>query len=429
MRLKCVLFSASLFMMACESNEDSALAAEVDGLARQVMELQEQVAVCTALTEGQDSVTLVDVVAQQQAQIDEQAAVLQETQTTLIEVVEQLDSVSNLLNAVDTKVAAVQRQSIDTPMIWSVGDSAFSRYKTLDDALEAMRAVTIHPDASLLIQVSPGLYTHTETLSLNHPDGARITIEGNPEDPGTVVLAFKGDLTHSVMLSDGHQLDGFRGFTLRGDGASTRHGLAVEWGAVGFMGSLVVEDFAAHGILVGHNATLSLDEESVIVRDNGGYGVKAYYGALIKARGLVSESNGYSGVIANLGALAVVPNGQFDNNAHSGVLAHYQSLAVATGAKSRYNDKYGFYAYGNSMLYAPADGSYETNATGNGLDGFFSHSSVVRGNGARIHNNDGYGSRISYQGYLDIREFTGNGGASGVSWTGGHTDINATILR
>ena len=429
MRSICLVIGASFLMAACESNEETTLATEVDALARQVMELQEKMAVCTAIAGEVNSVDILEILSHHQNQMASNSDAIQDNQERVFDITERIESMTTQLTNVDTQVSQVQRQTIVNSQIWIVGNGPFDAYQSLTEAMEAARGVSIHPTGSLSIQVSPGVYTHTETLSLNHPDGARITIEGNPDDPGMVVLAFEGDLTHSVMLSDGHQIDGFRGFTLRGDGASTRHGLAVEWGAVGFMGSLVVEDFAAHGILVGHNAVLSLDEDSVIVRDNGGYGVKAYYGALVQARSLVSESNGYSGVIANLGALAVVPHGQFDNNGHSGVLAHYHSLAVATGAKSRYNDKYGFYAYGNSMLYAPTDGSYETNATGNGFDGFFSHSSVVRGNGARIHNNDGYGSRISYQGYLDIREFSGNGGTSGVSWTGGTTDINATILR
>ena len=326
-----------------------------------------------------------------------------------------MDGVGEQLEQVDTRVSSIQGRTIDTPTVWTVGDSPFDLYPTLAEAMEAALGGDPSSQGLTLIQVAPGVYTHTETLSLNHPDGARITIEGMPEDPGAVVLEFEGSMSASVHLSDGHALAGFHGFTLRGDGVSTSSGLVVDWGAVGIMGDLIVESFASNGIMAGRNATLSLAPDSVVVRDNGGHGIKAYYGALIHAPGVVSGDNAYSGVIATLGAIAVVKHGRFENNEHSGALAHYDALTVAHGSTSQHNGGYGFYAYGNSMLYALSVDGKQTVSANNGSDGFFSHSSMIRGNGARIHNNDGYGARLSYQGYLDIRDFTGNGGKSGVS--------------
>ena len=431
MRATYVLLSAAVLMTACDSNEEDTLSGEVDSLARQVAVLQEQIAVCTALVgdSAEDSASILEVVQAQQEQIEENTWAIQEVTTSLSQAFSQMDGVEEQLERMDTRVSMVQGKSIDTPTVWTVGGSPFDVYSSLTEAMEAARSVTIHPKGSLSIQVAPGVYSHTETLSLNHPDGERITIEGVPEDPGAVVLEFKGSMSASVHLSDGHSLAGFHGFTLRGDGVSTTNGLVVDWGALGTMGDLIVESFASNGIMAGRNATLSLDPDSVVVRENGGHGIKAYYGALIYAPGVVSEDNRYSGVIASLGAIAVVKNGRFENNDHSGALAHYDALTVAHNSTSQYNGAYGFYAYGNSMLYALSLDGDRTVSANNGSDGFFSHSSMIRGNGARIHNNNGYGARLSYQGYLDIRDFTGNGGKSGVSWTGGLSDINASLLR
>lgn len=142
----------------------------------------------------------------------------------------------------------------------------------LEEALALIRGRRLA--GPVAIRLTPGTYTHTgaSAISLNHPDGALLSIIGDGQSPAEVVLRFTspGQVDGGLRLAGG-TLARLSNLTI--DGADPDEG-----GRVGF------------GLAIWTGATA--DVRNVVVRNTAGVGVSVYGGSLVTLADVRIEAAG-----------------------------------------------------------------------------------------------------------------------------------------
>lgn len=93
-----------------------------------------------------------------------------------------------------------------------------SRFPTINAALDFARNARIDGDKTLTVQVADGVYNYaTNNIIINHPDGARLRLSGNPSSPANCKIIWNGYIG-GITVSDGHHLGRIEGFELIGQG-------------------------------------------------------------------------------------------------------------------------------------------------------------------------------------------------------------------
>jgi len=311
---------------------------------------------------------------------------------------------------------------IDEPLTMDVP----ADHDTLADAMDWLQDKVLA--ARVTIRIADGTYMHTEGINLGHRDGARIRIEGNNDDPSTVVLAFDG-AEDGLYLTRGGVIDGISGFTLRGAGEmDTSVGLYVGEGSVlRCRGPIVVERFA-EGVMANYGSSLRCDglvsqqnrfdgvvatRSSILraygatVRDNGGNGFQANYGSVIDAREAQSIDNGseqwHAGFSARLGSVVEARAARSTGGSGSGFAANGASSVSASGATASGNGRAGWDVTGAS--YGEATNGATSMGNQSGLRAMDT-SSLVTWGGVTVTANTSAGVDVGGNSSVDLQGAT-----------------------
>ena len=333
---------------------------------------------------------------------------------------------------------------IDTDTTWNIGSTG--DYTDLEDAMAAARSVRIHPDATLTLQMANDIYTVSDTINLNHPDGANIVIQGSASDPALVQLEFSG--TNGFYMDSGHAFGGINDLTIRGDSTGS-NGIILWNNATLSLSKIIVEDFAVGlhilngssvwilddstfqnnntGLIASYNSIVFSDASPITAKendvgvaigygsaarfsspsftDNTSHGLDASHNSTILSTSGTITNNGDTGAYVNWGTFANLNGTTFDNNGQ-GVQAMHKGIAYAPWSTANGNDANGYVAGWNGSVYAS-----NSTANNNGLDGFHNiKGSFMELLNSTANNNSRYGILTGNECYLyeDSNTASGN---------------------
>lgn len=178
----------------------------------------------------------------------------------------------------------------DVPELWTsdviIPIGPFRHRTHLQDALDALENVRIAPGITVTLQLDAYTYTSHVPIEIDHPDGARIAIVGDPTDPANVVLSFPD--SEGIHVADNGALGLLDGVTLQGSGTSSdgMHGVEVETGAMARLGDVILDDWGDTGVFV-HSGGVVVTDEGASVEITGSYG----QGAMVQNGGVLELHN------------------------------------------------------------------------------------------------------------------------------------------
>ena len=309
--------------------------------------------------------------------------------------------------------------SVDTT--WNIGSNG--DYSTLEDAMAAARSVRVHPDATLTLQLENNIYTVSDEINLNHPDGANIVIQGNSADPALVQLEFAG--TNGFYIDSGHVFGGLNDLTIRGD-TTGYVGINVLENATVYASDIDVESFD-YGISATWGGTVLLDGDANI-QSNALSGIGLDYGAKLRSSGILTASLNTHGLNMNHGSISSTDNSIFDQNTGTGLVANHSCTVKSLNSSFSSNSNYGaVIAWGAAadIRYSDfSDNSYtglrvdlnaqvvadESTANNNGWDGFATQKSgLLAASACTANSNGGIGFLGWRNSYIEVRNSTAIG--------------------
>ena len=343
-----------------------------------------------------------------------------------LQVSQQAVNMDERVSALQSDMANLQAGVIQTDTTWTVGPSVVANFSDLFEAMESLRSMSISPNATLTIQVEDGVYpSHGRSLLLNHPDGARINILGNEENPERVVLSFR-DVRTGVEIGQGHHLSRFSGFEILGDPSSTQFGL-MAWGLSSInVDNLIVNRWGSTGVWVGWNANLwvtSVGGLEVAYNEANGMGV--HTGSFAHARGLYAHDNGSDGLDMNWGSIGYLPNAQFENNGGQGADVNGNASVYLLEAVARSNSGNGFQvangAFANLITSA---------AEQNDVNGYQSaYGGLIRAEQSAAHDNSRWGWSTNTYSWMKVTDTTYSGDYGPYSATTKEDEYGRLISR
>lgn len=328
-----------------------------------------------------------------------------------------------------------------------------SEYATVQAALDSLNHVRIAPNVEVTIQIADGTHAQPNRILVRHPDGARISLLGNPANADAVVLTFPG--TSGIITNNNYSIGRIEGMHLQGTG-NLGTGISAENSAViniggplkvsGFNAGLVAADSsiidrtdADPVTITGNRIGLMSTRTSTIIAsaftasNNLTQGFYAAETAMIWAHTTAAHDNGEVGYLATMnstiqahastatgsvgagfgatygGTISAGFTSSQDN--HQGFLAQHGSAIYALGAHASYNNNAGFFSQSQSSIYA-----VNTESDHNTTGGYVGHDSAyIDGSGASSHDNATYGVYSDGGGtymFFPTATVTGNGVAS-----------------
>ncbi|SFM08138.1 hypothetical protein SAMN04488125_1485 [Methylorubrum salsuginis] len=207
--------------------------------------------------------------------------------------------------------------------------------RTLSEAVVGLDGWTIPPGAQVNLMLEDGEHPIGAMLSLRHPDGARIGIIGNREQPERCRIVSEG--SHDLFYVGANGILGYI------DGVTIEHAAPARRG----LGSAVIADEGGF-IMTGER-----------VRVIGFYyGFTARRNGTIRAEGTSARDNGDASYFAFNGGHLYVRRSKAmnatdqDRNLGTGFVAEYGGTIDAEGAVSSYNHLAGFAAITNGTIRA-----------------------------------------------------------------------------
>jgi hypothetical protein len=181
-------------------------------------------------------------------------------------------------------------------------------------------------NGSVNIAVAAGTYIATQTLSVAHPDSARISIQG--ATTATTILRFNG--VAGIQIGNG--LATLRNLTVQGDGAGTLlRGIDVVAGAVSTVQDVTVTGFSGAGVNIRSAVTVN-SLGTLTSSNNLQEGIRIESGGVLGAANIQADANaGTANVTISSGALTA------------------NSLSTVGGQRGLYMLGAGAYAQLNSM--------------------------------------------------------------------------------
>lgn len=271
-----------------------------------------------------------------------------------------LDDVTNRLEA----------EWIEEDEVWTIGETE-SDYVTIESALEAAMGVRIMPNGSLTLQVANGAYMLTGELLFQHPDGARISLVGNPSSPASVVLQAAAD-QNGITISEGHRLGLIDGFQLFGDGAG--NGLLVERRGMVTAQNLNIQNFGQACVQANwqsyvflHGSTVNLTgcrvgvwslsgsmvyAPGVTVSSMSDTGLTALYSSFLNAQGATVSSVGGTGIEAQQGSMVIARDAEVSSAGGAGIASAWSSHVNAGGSATETTVGSGFQSAWSSSMQA-----------------------------------------------------------------------------
>lgn len=241
---------------------------------------------------------------------------------------------------------------------------------TISDALEAISEWKIPSGAKLVLRLEDGVHLQNQAITLNHPDGIRLSIIGNIRQPNRCVLTWKA-ASEGFYAGAGGMLDML-------DGVQIEHGVP---SARGHNSGVLAEQGGV--IRCGRN---------VAVR-NFYYGFQARLGGIITCGGTSSAGAGDANYFAynggHLFAQEAMASAAIDaaNTLGFGFVAEFGGTIDATGAQAMLNHVAGFAAMTNGAIRA-----HRAIARQNGTAGFYAiNGGIIEAHDAVARENCGKG--------------------------------------
>ncbi|MCB9536009.1 MAG: hypothetical protein H6704_07060 [Myxococcales bacterium] len=228
-------------------------------------------------------------------------------------------------------------------------------FASLAQALASLEGRHVPPQGTT-IQIADGTYppdgqpAASEPIFIDHPDGARLRIEGNPNFPERVVFRFRD--SSGLVVAPGQALGGLRGVTLRSENPEPTIGEIGLSSAGGWIAAsrVAVEGFynlvsaTDNGVVIATDSAfqdgggtsigaawggrVSIDD-STVVRGRGN-AIGTAQGGLVSAARVVVTDAGRAGVEA-LGGFAYVGDARIDGPEADGVQAGGGGVILAEG--------------------------------------------------------------------------------------------------
>lgn len=248
--------------------------------------------------------------------------------------------------------AAVLLISEDTT--FTVG--AMGDYAGLPEALAALDHYRIATGVTVTLQLEAGTYTFDEALEIQHPDGDRIAILGDVDDPSTTVLEFNG--TDGILVVQNHALGRLDGVTVEQMETGVGRGIATDHG-----GSAIIGDTASTHVVVrgwgiglsakrGSNLFAIGNEVSGLVVEDCTSGIQALYGSSINAD-YADVSRAENGIGAGFESFVSAAATRVSSST-DGISVTLTSTVYAYKASISDSSSRALVAVWNSMLYASA---------------------------------------------------------------------------
>ena len=207
-----------------------------------------------------------------------------------------------------------------------------SKYSTIQDALLYLDDKEIASGVLVTIQVADGTYEHYETVYITHPNGNRISIQGNIASPASVTIVFLPNQS-GFFCENGSHLYKLNGFTLKSSNKTGQGVFARRNSSIGLGSSLRIENFAT-GVAAIWGSTINADP-GIWVKNNTEWGVRAT-ASQISINNAIVEDN-VDGVFANALSFIQFQNGECNNNTN-GVRSHRGSYVLTKGTTYSNND-------------------------------------------------------------------------------------------
>lgn len=250
---------------------------------------------------------------------------------------------------IDRRLVTLESQVIESDLTLHVP----AEYADIQAALASLDGKIIVPTATVTVQLDHGEYFIDAVLTINHPNGERIRIIGDPGSPADVRLLCT---TNCLEVSDGRSLGLLQGMTLVGNDASD--GVTAKNN-----GTLTAANLRTEGFSVGYLAVNGGVMFANGTEDQGS--IVSYYAlqsAALHADGASSLHPGRFGFLAERSAYLSAKNSEVFAAGDSGYAQSYgyidAELAVATACET------GFRSNGPGILNADATQSIDAGSYG-----------------------------------------------------------------
>jgi len=305
-----------------------------------------------------------------------------------------------------------------------------STYETLEDAMEALAEVRLAPGTTLTVEIEDDI-TLSETLVFDHPDGQRITIDGNGntivtddiDDVGlrlesgsvlggldNVILSCAG--TTGVFVEDGSSI-GMDGVTI--DGCSD-YGVLIRNGSQAVIDDLVITD-TNRSFWVEYGSTVYIGSLGLDIETTGNWNLYVSNGASLVSRGAVNStttSGAGRGILLQYGGSVVIDNDLSTNGFDYGATADSASDLVITGTHSSTGNRLQGVSSGTFSRYYSAQGLDVTGLTGS------SNYQILAGNGGFVYagnvsaDSNGLGTLARGGGFMYLFQLNADGSTTSV---------------
>ena len=216
-------------------------------------------------------------------------------------------SFSNGFPDIEVSLGSIGKSIISEPsgITLNVPSTKFPKIK---DAMLYLATKRILGDTSVLIKLADGIHYLSESVILNHLDGAKISIKGNTSNRANCKIKIENEAANggptfdAFIVSSGYKfgtLDGFE-IILDSKAGPTRNFtavLAVDGANIARVGPAVYVNNWYYGVAARINSEIVCDY--VEVNNSGDVGIWAYVGSTIKCNNAIS--NNASDVTNNLG--------------------------------------------------------------------------------------------------------------------------------
>lgn len=291
-------------------------------------------------------------------------------------------------------------------------EGAMERFDDLHAAVRWLDDKRIAEGTTVRIAVRSDC-TLREELRIDHPQGQRIELVGDPDGLEPPILRFEqsppddGDgaldwspFTNGIVVGFGHRLGLVRGFRIHrepeGPDGPTSWGLRAENGGVIFADDLTVRGFS-YGVTAELGGAIidPEDDTGPLIAHANGTGFRAGWGGLIRASraeahgnhgpGMsasgngtldtayaVAQANEQSGFAATHGGVMRLVHSQAEENAHHGFLANRNGHLYADYTLSRGNTRQGYMSSAGGSMDASISA-----AEGNGVGYYAVNTGVI----------------------------------------------------
>lgn len=293
-------------------------------------------------------------IASNTASITANASDISSVQTDVSDAQTDISSMQSDLDSAEVSIATLQGDYtdlsanvltlIDTDTTWSIDASGGGDYDNLEDAMVAARSVSIHPDATLTMQLENGTYAHTQAINLFHPQGENIEILGDPFDSSAVTLSFTGS-SGLRLYNKGAAIGMISSLTLQGDLSTDGRGIHIDH-SYAAVRDVVIDNFESECILVANRSKMVFLDDNILSNCDVGLRLTQKSDVLQASGTIEISASAHNGVIAeHLSYLSLI-EATVSGSTGNGIAVWKNSFAELSNITSSSNGHSGLWLWG-----------------------------------------------------------------------------------